>query len=104
MVILLQNLKRFGVKFMIFRLYGGQVTTPKSIAMTKQAQMPREEVLRVELALLRQEHRDLDNAISALHETISADILTLKRLKRNKLTLKDQIARLEDELTPDIIA
>lgn len=72
--------------------------------MTKTPEMPREEVLRIELELLRQEHRDLDNAITALAETVHSDTLTLKRLKRNKLSLKDKITRLEDAITPDIIA
>lgn len=72
--------------------------------MTKTPQMEREEVLRIELELLRQQHRDLDEAIHALHARGTADMLTLQRLKRQKLALKDKIARIEDELTPDIIA
>ena len=67
-------------------------------------QMSHRDVLRATLALKRQEHRDLDDAISALHETGRADALTLQRLKRQKLALKDEISRLEDEITPDIIA
>jgi hypothetical protein len=50
------------------------------------------------------EHRDLDDAISALEHHTRPDQLTLRRLKKQKLALKDQIARIEDELTPDIIA
>ena len=72
--------------------------------MNSDTKMNRREVLRVELELLRQEHRDLDTAIQAIQETISPDMLTLQRLKRNKLLLKDKIARLEDQITPDIIA
>jgi len=53
---------------------------------------------------LRREHRDLDDSIHALSERSVADPLTLQRLKRRKLRLKDQIARIEDRLTPDIIA
>lgn len=68
------------------------------------AKMEHMDVLRVELAILRQQHRDLDNAIEALHEKSSTDMLTLKRLKRQKLGLKDQIASLEDRITPDITA
>ncbi|WP_372840767.1 YdcH family protein [Phaeovulum sp.] len=67
-------------------------------------EMNSDEVLRVKLEVLRREHRDLDDAIDALGNTISADQLTLRRLKKQKLSLKDKIARLEDQLTPDIIA
>ncbi len=66
--------------------------------------MNTDEVLRVELEVLRREHRDLDDAIHALQESGRADQLRLRRLKKQKLQLKDQIARIEDELTPDIIA
>ena len=62
------------------------------------------EVLRVKLEVLRRQHRDLDDAIEALQERRSADMLTLRRLKKQKLGLKDQIVLLEDQLTPDIIA
>jgi hypothetical protein len=53
---------------------------------------------------LKQEHRDLDSAINALEESGRADQLQLKRLKKKKLFLKDEIARIEDQLLPDIIA
>ena len=66
--------------------------------------MPREEVLRVKLELLQREHRDLDDAIAALDAEGRADALTLRRLKKRKLMLKDQIQRINDEITPDIIA
>lgn len=66
--------------------------------------MKTNDVLRIELEVLRQEHRDLDEAIHALSEKGTADQLTLQRLKRNKLRLKDKIASIEDRLTPDIIA
>jgi hypothetical protein len=66
--------------------------------------MPREEVLRVKLELLQREHRDLDDAIAALDAGGRADALTLRRLKKRKLMLKDQIQRISDEITPDIIA
>ena len=59
---------------------------------------------RRELARLRQEHRDLDAAIEALHETGRADHLQIQRLKKRKLSLKDRINVLEDQLLPDIIA
>ena len=66
--------------------------------------MDRSEILRLELEVLRGEHRDLDDAISALQEKAGADRLTIQRLKKRKLVLKDQIICLENELLPDIIA
>ena len=60
--------------------------------------------LRLKLAQLRQEHRDLDEAIIALEATAERDQLRLTRLKKRKLSLKDEIAGLEDQLLPDIIA
>ncbi|MCA3454182.1 MAG: DUF465 domain-containing protein [Rhodobacter sp.] len=63
-----------------------------------------EEMLRIRLEVLRREHRDLDDAIHALAGGGRADALTLQRLKRQKLALKDQIVRIEDQLIPDIIA
>jgi hypothetical protein len=56
------------------------------------------------LARLRQEHRDLDAAIEALHNAPGADILQVQRLKKRKLQLRDRIRLVEDQLTPDIIA
>lgn len=56
------------------------------------------------LADLREEHKDLDDAIRALEERYQPDMLQIARLKKKKLSLKDEIGRLEDQLTPDIIA
>ena len=56
------------------------------------------------LVRLRMEHRDLDSAIDALRGTAAPDQLQLARLKKRKLRLKDEIAQLEDQLIPDIIA
>ena len=72
--------------------------------MTKPPTMGHREILRVRLAMLQSDHRDLDDAIRALGEARTAEPLTLRRLKKQKLALKDKIARIEDELTPDIIA
>lgn len=66
--------------------------------------MKTEEVLRVELEEFRREHRDLDEAIRALQDRGTADQLTLQRLKKKKLWLRDTIARIEDRIYPDIIA
>ena len=66
--------------------------------------MKTEEVVRVELEFFRQEHRDLDQAITVLSNSAATDRLMIQRLKKKKLQLKDKIKRLEDRLTPDIIA
>ncbi|MBL6609596.1 MAG: DUF465 domain-containing protein [Rhodobacteraceae bacterium] len=71
---------------------------------TSDPALENEEVLQIQLAVFKREHRDLDDAISALVEKGTADQLTLQRLKKRKLALKDKISRLEDRLTPDIIA
>ena len=63
-----------------------------------------EQLLKVKLDELRHEHRELDARIDSLHLDHLSDQLTLKRLKKRKLWLKDQIARVEDQLYPDIIA
>jgi len=65
---------------------------------------PLEAAIRAELALRRQEHQDLDAAVRALEAQHRADQLQIARLKKKKLILRDQIAKLEDKLTPDIIA
>ena len=71
--------------------------------MQAHSQLNHDEVRTIELEVLRQEHRDLDLAISVLVEK-AIDQLAVKRLKKKKLMLKDQISRFEDELTPNIIA
>jgi len=63
-----------------------------------------EEVLQIKLEVLKQEHRDLDEAVLALEERGIRDQLTIQRLKKKKLALKDKISVIEDRLTPDIIA
>ena len=62
------------------------------------------EILRERLNQLKQQHRDLDAAIASLQLTGTADQLLLRRLKKQKLMLKDQIAEVEDQMLPDIIA
>lgn len=66
--------------------------------------MQTNDVLRVELEVFRREHRDLDEAIEALAAKGTSDQLTIRRLKKQKLFLKDRITVIEDRLTPDIIA
>ncbi|MFC3071446.1 YdcH family protein [Phenylobacterium soli] len=63
-----------------------------------------EEALREKLAELRQDHADLDQAIQAIALSPLPDMMLIGRLKRKKLALKDEIARIEDMLTPDIPA
>jgi hypothetical protein len=56
------------------------------------------------LRTLRIEHRDLDEVIARLSLDIHVDELQLKRLKKRKLVLKDQILMLESQLIPDLNA
>ncbi len=60
--------------------------------------------LRVKLRQLTQDHADLDAAINALEKVGTEDQLRLRRLKKTKLALKDQIISIENQLIPDIIA
>lgn len=63
-----------------------------------------EEKLRNELVALQQRHRALDEEIAELEQSAAANQLLIKRLKKEKLLLKDRIHAIEDQLTPDIIA
>jgi hypothetical protein len=60
--------------------------------------------LQQRIVALKMEHRDLDAAIERLAGDSAHDELQLRRLKRRKLLLKDQIARLERQLDPDVLA
>jgi hypothetical protein len=62
------------------------------------------ERLRQRLEALKSEHRDLDDVIAQLSDAAPFDQIQIKRLKKRKLLLKDQIARVESRLLPDIIA
>ncbi len=62
------------------------------------------EALKRRLETLRSEHRDLDDVIQRISGGNAFDQLQIKRLKKRKLMLKDQIARIESKLVPDIIA
>ncbi len=66
--------------------------------------MDETEVLRVELEVLKREHRELDDVIQALETEGAHDMLTIRRKKKEKLVLKDRIRLIEDRLLPDIIA
>jgi hypothetical protein len=63
----------------------------------------RDTVLR-RLHELRSEHRDLDTVIIRMGDIGAQDLLNVQRLKKRKLALKDEIARLESRLIPDNIA
>jgi hypothetical protein len=63
-----------------------------------------EDGLIARLAEVRQDHADLDAAIQSLSASPLPDMMLIGRLKRKKLALKDEIARLHDLLNPDIIA
>ena len=60
--------------------------------------------MRARLSTLRVEHEDLSAAVEALEALPRADQIRIARLKKKKLALRDEIVRLEDRLTPDIIA
>lgn len=62
------------------------------------------EELKRQLAELKTEHRDLDDVIARLIEHAPFDQIQLQRLKKRKLSIKDQMSRLESQLLPDIIA
>lgn len=66
--------------------------------------MEDKEALADRLKELLQEHRDLDIAIDALQLPVRTDQLQVQRLKKRKLRLRDEIARIQDQIYPDIIA
>ncbi len=72
--------------------------------MTKKLSEADRALLLDEFERLSQEHRDLDAAIDALLHLGGGDQLQIQRLKKRKLALRDRLAFLEDQLTPDIIA
>lgn len=63
-----------------------------------------DEALAIRLAVLEEEHRDLDAAITALEVSAPQERLTIARLKKKKLQLKDEIQEIKDGMLPDIIA
>ena len=94
----------------VFRVVADAETAAKQAATTEQEVKDlldagvNDEAIRVKLAELEQEHRDLDHAIHTLEERLPYDRLTLQRMKKRKLLLKDKIFELKDKLEPDIIA
>ena len=79
-------------------------TPPEGLRAAAAMKDDEERDLKTQLGRLRQEHRDLDAAIEALHNAPGSDLLQVQRLKKRKLVLRDRIIQIEDQLTPDIIA
>ena len=69
-----------------------------------QAADPEHEALKLRIEQLRMEHRDLDDVIGRLVAMMPHDQLQVQRMKKRKLFIKDQIAALERQITPDILA
>ena len=57
-----------------------------------------------QITMMESEHRDLDSVIERLGEVLPFDQLKLQRLKKRKLVLKDELAKLRSQILPDIIA
>ena len=57
-----------------------------------------------QISMMESEHRDLDSVIEQLGEVLPFDQLKLQRLKKRKLVLKDEMAKLRSRILPDIIA
>jgi hypothetical protein len=74
------------------------------MAMNDNPDDAEQEAVRAEVERLRLEHHDLEAAIDALIAIGAPDQLQVQRLKKRKLLLRDRIALLEDQITPDIIA
>lgn len=66
--------------------------------------LSREETLKIKLRALLDEHRRLDDAVDSLRDSPARGALEIQRLKRRKLALKDEIASLRNQITPNIIA
>jgi hypothetical protein len=81
-------------------------TTPEEDAMEETMELTQEELLSIKerIGQLRVEHRDLDDVITRLMADPAHDELQMRRLKRRKLLLKDQIALLERQINPDVPA
>ena len=77
-----------------------EVVAVANIPLTEEE---REEIL-TRVRTLELEHKDLDDVIARLILDPGLDALQVRRLKKRKLLLKDQIARLRDRLIPDIVA
>ncbi len=63
-----------------------------------------EDKIKKSLESLIEQHSDLDDAITRLNEMVPFDQIKLQRLKKRKLTLRDEIQSLQSLIVPDIIA
>ena len=79
-----------------------EVETPAEAADALPA--ANDEAIRMRIRTLEEEHRDLDAAITTMEERMPYDRLTIQRLKKRKLSLRDQITELHEAILPDIIA
>jgi hypothetical protein len=73
--------------------------TLQTVDMSEQDQAE----IRLEFARLKQEHADFDAAINAMI-AVGCDALSIQRMKKKKLVIKDRLSALEDKIIPDIIA
>ena len=78
--------------------------TPSTTADNLPGEGANDEAVQAKVRLLEEEHRDLDHAITTMQERMPYDRLTLMRMKKRKLALKDKITRLKGNVLPDIIA
>ena len=84
-----------------FQVIDGEGGAPEKIP---EAPGANDEAVMLKINELEQEHRDLDQAIVSMEERMPYDRLTIGRMKKRKLVLRDQIQELRDQLFPDIIA
>jgi hypothetical protein len=86
--------------------WGHAMDDMKELEETQDYEAPYDDrgAIRLELERLRQEHQDLDAAVLALQAQAGPNQLQIVRIKKRKLILRDQIAKLENRLTPDLIA
>jgi hypothetical protein len=96
--------QRFDNRYFARRVHTTPNPESNDLHMNTSSRLDLKEVLRIELAVLKREHGDLDEAIDAIQAKPMPDALRLQRMKRQKLSLKDRIAQIEDQITPDIIA
>lgn len=94
----------------VFRVIENAETAAERAAETEQEVQElleegvNDEAVKLKISELEQEHRDLDSAIATLEERLPYERLTLQRMKKRKLLLKDKIFQLKDKIEPDIIA